>query len=208
VSTKGKLWVDTKILNIKNNIQRKWSEMKTKICKDCGVEKPLSEYYKAVTCKDGYRGDCKACYNYRVKTYKENPIVKERNKVSATLWKANNKDKIREYNKKYRYNAYLKYKETEHGKLANKRKRHKRRAIMENAGTFTNEQWQERLAEYNYCCAYCYNPFPVNELTIDHMLPLSRGGTNTIDNLVPSCKPCNSRKKDKTPLEMLQKGLM
>jgi 5-methylcytosine-specific restriction endonuclease McrA len=79
---------------------------------------------------------------------------------------------------------------------------------MGNAGTFTNEEWQDRLLEYNYCCAYCYKPFSVEELTIDHMIPLSRGGTNTIDNLVPACISCNSRKGTKTPLEMLQKGLM
>jgi 5-methylcytosine-specific restriction endonuclease McrA len=199
--------------------------MEVKVCNGCGVEKPISEYYKKAGGKYGVMGKCKACYKYREKTYRQNPSVKERQKLYAALWKANNKDKIREYNKKHGYSAYLKYKETENGKevrrrnklkynstlkgkLTDKRSKHKRRAIMENAGTYTNEQWQERLAEYNYCCAYCYKPFPVNELTVDHMQPISRGGTNTIDNLVPACKSCNSRKNTNTPLEMLQKGLM
>jgi 5-methylcytosine-specific restriction endonuclease McrA len=199
--------------------------MNSKVCNNCGIEKPLSEYYRETKGKDGRRGKCKVCDNSRIKTYNQNPLVKERQKVYNTLWKANNKDKIRGYNKKHGPTAQLKYRQTEHGrearkkalskyfktdkgKTADKRKHHKRRVIMENAGTFTNEQWQERLAEYNYCCAYCYQQFPVEDLTIDHMIPLSRGGTNTIDNLVPACKSCNSRKKDKTPLEMLQKGLM
>jgi 5-methylcytosine-specific restriction endonuclease McrA len=199
--------------------------MESKVCNGCGIKKPLSEYYKAAKGKDGHRGKCKVCDNTRTKAYYQTPQATEKRRISAALWKANNKDKIREYNKKHGHTAYLKYKETEHGKevrrrnklkynstlkgkLTDKRKHHKRRAIMENAGTFTNEQWQERLAEYNYCCAYCYNSFPVNELTIDHMHPISRGGTNTIDNLVPACKSCNSRKGTNTPLEMLQKGLM
>jgi 5-methylcytosine-specific restriction endonuclease McrA len=159
--------------------------MNSKICNGCGIEKPLSEYYRSEKGKYGHRSKCKACDNFRIKTYSQNPLVKERRKVYG-----------------------LKYNKSTKGILRDKRKQHKRRAIMENAGTFTNEEWNDRLLEYNYCCAYCYQRFPVDQLTVDHMIPVSRGGTNTIDNLVPACRSCNSRKWTKTPLEMLQKGLM
>jgi 5-methylcytosine-specific restriction endonuclease McrA len=159
--------------------------METKICTCCGVEKPLSEYYKEAKGRDGHRGNCKLCHNSHKKIYNQNPIVKERRRVSD-----------------------LKNYSTLKGKLVQKRKRHKRRAKLKAAGTFTIEEWDDRLIEYNHCCAYCYKPFSADELTIDHMIPLSRGGTNTIDNLVPACRSCNSRKWTKTPLEMLQKGLM
>lgn len=50
-------------------------------------------------------------------------------------------------------------------------------------------------------CAYCGNVFEDRNLTIDHVLPRSRGGKNTWVNCVASCKPCNNRKDDRTPEE-------
>jgi 5-methylcytosine-specific restriction endonuclease McrA len=176
--------------------------MEVKVCTDCGVEKTINEYYKKTRGKYGVRGICKACHKLRVTMYRQTEKGKEVRQ--KTRFKYRHSEKGIEASKR----GISKYRKTDKGKDAQKRSSHIRRAKVQDAGTYTNEQWQERLAEYNYCCAYCYKPFPVNELTVDHMQPISRGGTNTIDNLVPACKPCNSRKKDKTPLEMLQKGLM
>ena len=50
-------------------------------------------------------------------------------------------------------------------------------------------------------CAYCGNQFKDHALTIDHVLPKSRGGLNTWINTVSACKPCNVRKGDRTPEE-------
>jgi 5-methylcytosine-specific restriction endonuclease McrA len=189
--------------------------MNSKVCNECGIDKPLSEYFKAVTCKDGYRGKCKDCYRLITKAYRQTDKGREVRKENRRKYDKTpcGKAALRRHNQRYRQTphgkeANLRYFRSEKGKETYKRKNYKRRSKVQDAGTFTNEQWQERLAEYNYCCAYCYKPFPVNELTVDHMQPISRGGTNTIDNLVPACKSCNSRKNTNTPLEMLQKGLM
>ena len=46
-------------------------------------------------------------------------------------------------------------------------------------------------------CTYCGSPATRgNDLTIDHVVPLSRGGTNRRDNLTVACRRCNSRKRD------------
>ena len=50
-------------------------------------------------------------------------------------------------------------------------------------------------------CQYCAKFFPTDKLTIDHVLPSSRGGKNTWLNLVTACKKCNQKKGDKTPKE-------
>lgn len=50
-------------------------------------------------------------------------------------------------------------------------------------------------------CQYCGSKLPVGDLTLDHVMPRSRGGGNTWDNLVSSCFPCNNRKQDRTPVE-------
>jgi hypothetical protein len=47
-------------------------------------------------------------------------------------------------------------------------------------------------------CKYCGSP---KDLTVDHVVPLTRGGTCGLDNLVTACRPCNSSKNDKTPSE-------
>ena len=53
----------------------------------------------------------------------------------------------------------------------------------------------------NYSCAYCEKQLNAEELSIDHILPKSRGGKETWENLVTSCKTCNCFKGDRTPEE-------
>ena len=50
-------------------------------------------------------------------------------------------------------------------------------------------------------CQYCADYFMADKLTIDHVLPRSRGGKNEWLNLVAACKKCNQKKGDKTPSE-------
>lgn len=52
-----------------------------------------------------------------------------------------------------------------------------------------------------FMCAYCGNDFPAHKLTVDHVLPTSRGGKNVWMNTVASCKPCNTKKSNRTPEE-------
>lgn len=53
----------------------------------------------------------------------------------------------------------------------------------------------------NNKCQYCAKTFSTDELTLDHIMPKSRGGKNTWTNLVASCKKCNQRKGARTPQE-------
>lgn len=53
----------------------------------------------------------------------------------------------------------------------------------------------------DYTCQYCGDPLPASELTVDHVLPRSRGGKNGWDNCVAACEGCNGRKADMTPKE-------
>jgi 5-methylcytosine-specific restriction endonuclease McrA len=54
---------------------------------------------------------------------------------------------------------------------------------------------------YGNKCCYCGKKFPTKLLTLDHVLPRSRGGKTEWDNIVLSCYPCNTRKGDGTPAE-------
>lgn len=59
--------------------------------------------------------------------------------------------------------------------------------------------WQQKTASGK--CFYCHKKFKFKELTMDHLVPLARGGQSTKDNLVPCCKKCNTKKKSMLPLE-------
>lgn len=51
-------------------------------------------------------------------------------------------------------------------------------------------------------CQYCYQKFPDRELTLDHVLPVVRGGKKTWENIVTACIRCNQRKGDRRPEEV------
>lgn len=55
-------------------------------------------------------------------------------------------------------------------------------------------------------CAYCGDQFPAHKLTIDHILPVSKGGKTTWMNCITACKPCNHRKADRTPEQAHKAG--
>lgn len=59
--------------------------------------------------------------------------------------------------------------------------------------------WQNKLAKG--VCHYCGVAVPARELTLDHVVPLARGGRSTKGNCVPACKECNNKKKNLLPLE-------
>lgn len=78
----------------------------------------------------------------------------------------------------------------------------RRRALRANApGSHTLAEWREKVALFGGCCAYCGRADVV--LARDHVVPLSRGGTDNIANVVPACGSCNSRKGTRTAAEYL-----
>ncbi len=56
-------------------------------------------------------------------------------------------------------------------------------------------------------CYYCKKKCPVEELTMDHIVPIARGGKSTRGNVAPCCKTCNVEKKYYTPVDILLKNL-
>ena len=62
-----------------------------------------------------------------------------------------------------------------------------------------SQWWKRRLAEGR--CHYCGRQFAVQDLTMDHIVPIIRGGKSTKGNCVPACKECNNAKKHMLPIE-------
>ncbi len=56
-------------------------------------------------------------------------------------------------------------------------------------------------ARDQYTCQYCGGHFPASQLTLDHIIPKSRGGQKVWENIVTACKRCNQKKGNRTPQE-------
>ncbi len=67
-----------------------------------------------------------------------------------------------------------------------------------------SQWWKRRRA--SGVCHYCGETFPPQELTMDHLVPLIRGGRSTKGNLVPACKACNTKKKHRLAWETAEPG--
>jgi len=70
-----------------------------------------------------------------------------------------------------------------------KREKNKARALR------ATQWWKRKCAKG--ICFYCNQKFPARDLTMDHIVPISKGGRSTKNNVVPCCKACNSEKKSR-----------
>lgn len=74
------------------------------------------------------------------------------------------------------------------------------RKEKEKARLLRASQWWKRKCAKGIC-HYCGRHVPARELTMDHIVPVSRGGKSTRGNVVPCCKECNTRKKSRLSME-------
>lgn len=179
-------------------------------CIECGQER---EHYA--------HGLCKACYGH---AYRQCPGAKARHAQLERERRAEHPERYREYERrrsqterrqkwqrKYSYAYYRRnrehlkayaraYRQSDPKREAryarNHRAHRRRRAHIQNS-----DLWQEVLALHGERCYYCGRTD--RPLEPEHKIPMSRGGTDALDNLVPSCHPCNMSKKDKTVEEYL-----
>lgn len=74
-----------------------------------------------------------------------------------------------------------------------KRERSKARELRQ------SQWWKRKCAKG--LCHYCGRPTPAKALTMDHIVPIARGGASTKGNVVPACKECNTAKQQLLPME-------
>lgn len=113
----------------------------------------------------------KRSYNFE---YRQRDL--EKAKARCAAWAAANPDKVRELGRK---------------------KNSRRRALLasSNSPGVSTEQWRSICETHGFRCAYCGVE---DKLTVDHVIPISRGGPDAPENVVPACKSCNSSKGAKT----------
>lgn len=201
--------------------------MKVKHCSNPNCKQnnpqPLNNFHKDSHKKDGLRSRCKACELEAARLYrekhKEERAEKQRQyydkhgdiqRAASREWKKNNKEhnkaKMAEWyrkNKQKRSEYNHEYGQEHHdGVLERSRKKRAKQFGLEKH--FTEKEFAEKLKAYGYRCHYCGTALNDRNLTRDHYIPLVLGGSDEISNIVPCCKDCNSRKRNKMPDEFIK----
>ena len=137
---------------------------------------------------------------YDRKWWKDHP---EYGKKHSKKWSEDHPEYMKQWlkdNPEYMKKWY----KTEKGKANNQRGHIARQMNEKNIiNTLTAEEWINILKEYKFKCAYCGKEFTLfDRETRDHIIPLSKGGNNIKENIVPACRSCNSKKNNKLVYEL------
>lgn len=158
-----------------------------KQCSKCKIIKGKDEFYFDKNTNDGLFSWCKPCcrhhrrkYNVSNKLYMREYRKKHPNVLKE--WRAKNKQRILEYDRKYRER-----KPEVHRDKERRRKLQKKKV----SGNHTYKQWEDLLKRFDYRCFMCGKR---GKLTRDHITPISKGGSDDIENILPLCSSCNSQK--------------
>jgi len=147
-----------------------------KKCSRCDLMLDKSKFGK---CYEGLQGYCKNCKREYGKLYR---AKSNKQAIASRRWKKNNPER-------HRYHSQKWYRENPKKALI---KRHRRIAKINDCdGSFTDQEWNDLCAKYHHRCLSCGKK---KMLTIDHIIPISEYGSNTINNIQPLCKSCNSIK--------------
>lgn len=151
---------------------QRYTVVETKLCKECSQSKPAIDFYRSKHQKDGLAPRCKECSKEVARAWRE--AHPERAKECMQRWIAQNPERKRQA-------------------------RSRRKQAQKAAGpAFTKQEWRALCVSYNGCCLSCGKQEPDIKLTPDHIVPVMKGGANTIDNIQPLCMDCNLKKGSKT----------
>lgn len=193
-----------------------------KTCSKCGETKPLAEFSKNASKRDGLQSKCKACDAVsRAKRYADNP---EKAKASSVKYYADNREAIlasinRDARRIYGYNYNAanpdKRKSAKAKWQADNRETcrvycHNYRALKrENGGALSKDIAERLFSLQKGKCACGCNQNLGDDYHVDHIMPVALGGANEDWNIQLLRKRCNQQKSAKHPIDfMKQKGFL
>jgi len=142
-------------------------------------------------------GDCAPCARARVARWQKENVEKKRYN-SRTWWQRHpEKSANRGPNKRTVPGIAAERQRTADWKRANPDKvnavnQRRRCAKKGNGGSFTAQEWNDLCERYGHRCLCCGKTGV--KLTVDHVVPIIKGGSNNIDNIQPLCQTCNLEK--------------
>ena len=151
-----------------------------KYCTKCNEIKSVDDFHKR-TDSNGFMSSCKTCY--RAKRREEQHYKNE----TDTAYHV----KRNEQSRACKARKYA----TPAGHAKEILRCQERRNIP---GKYTVDEWLDCLEAFDYSCAYCGSK---HNLTVEHIIAVSKGGYNYIFNIVPACSSCNCSKSDREIVE-------
>lgn len=166
-----------------------------KECAACGLYKPSEQFSKNKTLSSGLNSSCKECIKKRSRhQYLKH---KEKRLADKAKYREKNRERLRLEAVEYRQRAWdinkrWRTANREKIRLTSQRRRARIKASM--IGKVTSRDIIRMLSKP---CVYCGS----KSQHIDHVIPLSRGGSHSLGNLAPACPECNHRKSTKLVIE-------
>ena len=194
--------------------------MTTKQCSQCKTIKNFSDFQLHKTSKYGVSSKCKLCINsnyHANKTVKLAYYIKNKERIEAYRKEYNNinRDRINKHSREYaranKETISIKqkiYMQTDRAKMGRRNSLAKRRIRMMRGNLQMNmshplsKELIELLELQDYKCNLCACNIR-DKHHLDHHVPLSKGGTHTLDNVVFLCPTCNIVKSNKMPETLL-----
>lgn len=200
------------------------SDSTTKTCTKCKQTYPatIEYWHKDKNRKDGLSPWCKDCNCANAKKWKRNNPERKRElnrqwqqanpekyKLSNQKWAEKNPEKIRAKSRRwYAAHTDICRKKSKQWRVANPSKvilqKHRRRALKQGVDSSSSFDEQAQLKRQHGKCYYCQTK--LTEYHIDHVVPLSRGGSDHPDNKVLACPSCNLHKYNRLPHEWSKGG--
>lgn len=153
-----------------------------KCCVKCTTVKPISNFPADKKSVGGHRNQCDACFAERMRLYRASRFEELRAYDSQRHQKLATQE--RAHKKLYRQTEAAKHL----NRMAQAKRRVQKRGIE---ALLTAEQFEAICVAQHGRCAKCGKK---RKLTIDHVIPLSKGGTHTADNVQGLCRHCNATK--------------
>jgi 5-methylcytosine-specific restriction endonuclease McrA len=173
-------------------------------CKDCHCRITVANYYaNHEEKKKKFRETMRVKYwsdpeKYRAKRKRDYRANLQTERERSRLYDAKRREQRKAYRERMKdhrkaYNAAWKKANKDKVNLQN----HRRRVNLEvGGGHYTPQQWERLKRKYGHRCLCCREKDVA--LTVDHVRPVSRGGSNDIGNIQPLCFDCNNSKGTKT----------
>lgn len=145
--------------------------------------KQIKEYKKQWALKNK-ASIAKRRHDWYVK-YKNTKVKEylEKNHEKVLLWKRASYQRCKD--------TYRKYWQTPKARHNAKIQKYKNRSILKKLEHHTDSEWRSLLSMFNGKCVDCGTKQKIEK---DHIVPLSKGGSDLIENIIPRCRSCNASK--------------
>lgn len=174
-----------------------------KKCPRCGLEKTQENFHPSKTRKSGISCWCIDCTRYVNREYQKNNRSKANERNTRYYKSEKGKISASKHNKTEKRKAVKrKYNQSPKGRESSKRCCDRRRKLLKTlSNTLTSAEWENIITTQDNKCYICKKIFNnkciLDRAEKDHIIPLSRGGPTTRQNIRAVCRSCNSVKGDR-----------